>query len=143
MSTRSSQSLQRNLKCDLYGKIKSTSEDDDDIIVESEDPRKLVTCPVTTAIFEEPMRNKLCGHCVDKKGVAQMIAARKKMSCPVPGCSKGKNIPCRWEEYEEDEEMRLKVESWERREKRRREKEAEEEEDSSDGEEGMEDVEVL
>ena len=148
--------LQSALGCGPNGKPKKAraggNNDDDDIIVEDEvdkDGRKAVTCTTTKMVYTVPMRNTLCGHVVDKPTIAQMIKARRNYSCPIAGCAKaGKhaNVPCRWEEWVEDEDTKLKLESWKRRESRRKAREEEQDEDDEsddDDESEGEDVEVL
>ncbi|GMH87250.1 hypothetical protein TL16_g10795 [Triparma laevis f. inornata] len=132
-------------------KKRGRANSDDEIQMEEADKSKALKCTLTSNFFVNPMKNKLCGHVVDKSGVAQMMKAKKEQSCPLGvSCAKGKKQKCSWDLYEEDEEMRLKVESYRRREKKREEKRRREDDDDAidvdeeeGGEGGEEDVEVL
>ena len=80
---------------------------------------------------------------MDRSTIEQMIKNRTGYSCPIAGCSKGKKTPCMWDQWVEDEDMKLKLESWKRRESRRKAREEEEEEEEDSDESEGEDVEVL
>ncbi|KAL7473838.1 hypothetical protein ACHAXS_014358 [Conticribra weissflogii] len=105
--------------------------DDDELEVVNEnnvDDIHKFKCPITGMLFEDPVRNKKCGHTYSRAGLMQMIHNRKK-TCPVPGCA---NNRVSLEQVEDDDEMVLKVRRFKTREgaaKRRRElEEAENEE---------------
>ncbi|GMH96487.1 hypothetical protein TrVE_jg14427 [Triparma verrucosa] len=128
-----------------------SSSSDDEIIMEDADKTKALKCPLTSSYFVNPMKNILCGHVVDKAGVAQMIKSKKAQSCPLGvACKRGAKERADWKWYEDDEEMKLKVQSFLRREKKREEKRRKEDNDDAidvdsdgGGEEEEEDVEVL
>ncbi|GMH69712.1 hypothetical protein TrRE_jg4287 [Triparma retinervis] len=87
-------------------------------------------CPMTKMFYVNPMKNTICGHTVDEQSLEQLRKA-KKVNCAYPGCSnKNKGVDLKY--FVEDEDMRLKIESWKRRKeketaKRRKEEEEEEE----------------
>ena len=89
-------------------KKRSRNDDDDDLeIVDNvgvDDVHKL-KCPITGMLFQDPVKNKVCGHVYDQMGFNQLMRNGKK-KCPVPGCS---NHALKKEQLEPDEEMKLKV----------------------------------
>eukprot|EP00569_Conticribra_weissflogii_P004135 CAMPEP_0171330652 /NCGR_PEP_ID=MMETSP0878-20121228/2160_1 /TAXON_ID=67004 /ORGANISM="Thalassiosira weissflogii, Strain CCMP1336" /LENGTH=300 /DNA_ID=CAMNT_0011831011 /DNA_START=105 /DNA_END=1007 /DNA_ORIENTATION=+ len=99
------------------------ADDDDDLEVVNEnniDDVHKFKCPITGMLFEDPVRNKVCGHTYSRAGLMQMVKNRKK-TCPVPGCA---NNRVSLEQVEGDDEMVLKVRRFKTREdaaKRRRE----------------------
>mmetsp|Transcript_9849 Transcript_9849/g.14069 ORF Transcript_9849/g.14069 Transcript_9849/m.14069 type:complete len:299 (-) Transcript_9849:1448-2344(-) len=97
------------LKEALGEKVKKRSRNDDDELeivnnVGSDDIHAL-KCPITGMFFEDPVRNKVCGHTYDRKGLNQLFSTRKT-KCPIPGCS---NNTLSLSQVEVDDEMKLKV----------------------------------
>lgn len=73
-------------------------------------------CPITTMLYEEPVRNKVCGHVYSKAGIMQQLRARQTR-CPVAGC---RNRQVTKEQLEEDMETAMKVKRQRRREETER-----------------------
>lgn len=93
----------------LGEKVEKRSRNDDDDLeivnnVGSDDIHAL-KCPITGMFFEDPVRNKVCGHTYDRKGLNQLFSTRKT-KCPIPGCS---NNTLSLSQVEVDDEMKLKV----------------------------------
>eukprot|EP00794_Sanderia_malayensis_P012184 gene12184-13442_t len=58
----------------------------EDIVIAQVVGNKLL-CPITKTEMEEPMKNKLCGHCYGRKAIEEHIRRmRHKARCPVVGC---------------------------------------------------------
>jgi SUMO ligase MMS21 Smc5/6 complex component len=77
-------------------------------------------CPITAMLYEEPLRNKVCGHVYSKEGIVQMLRARQTR-CPVAGCRNG---VVTMEQLEEDMETAMKVKRQRRREETERQQRA-------------------
>lgn len=49
-------------------------------------------CPISQTRFEDPVKNKVCGHSYSKKSIMDLLSKnnsnRKPTRCPVIGCSK-------------------------------------------------------
>lgn len=89
-------------------KKKSRNDDDDDLEIVNNvgsDDVHALKCPCTGMFFENPVRNKVCGHTYDRAGLNQLISMRKT-KCPIPGCS---NNALSLNQVEVDDEMKLKV----------------------------------
>ncbi len=98
-----------SLRESLGEKVNKRSRNDDDDLeivnnVGSDDIHAL-KCPITGMFFEDPVRNKVCGHTYDRKGLNQLFSTRKT-KCPIPGCS---NNTLSLGQVEVDDEMKLKV----------------------------------
>jgi hypothetical protein len=103
-------------------------DDDDDleIVNNHNDDVHALKCPFTAMLFEDPVKDKNCGHTYSRAGLMQMISNRKR-NCPVPGCA-NKNVTL--ESVEEDEETKLKVRRFKTREENlRRQRELADDED--------------
>lgn len=89
-------------------KKRSRNDDDDDLEIVNnvgvDDVHKL-KCPITSMFFENPVRNKVCGHTYDRLGLNQLLGLNKT-KCPIPGCS---NSKLSINQVEVDDEMKLKV----------------------------------
>ena len=120
------------LRTTLGEKVKS---DDDDLeIMNNRDETHALKCPITATFFEDPVKNKVCGHTYSKSGLQQMLKNRKR-GCPVAGCS---NNNLGLAQVEPDDEMRMRVNRLRKREeqakkKRALEDEADEEEMGENG----------
>ena len=110
-----------NIICSLFhsreiltelGEQTTASNNDDDIQIMSGQQDASLKCPITTALLEEPMKNKVCGHVYSKPGILQMIGRVRQCKCPVPGCG---NNRVTVDQLEPDVEMDTLV----RRERRR------------------------
>lgn len=77
-------------------------------------------CPITASLYEEPLRNKVCGHVYSKAGIMQMLRARQT-NCPVAGC---RNRQVTMEQLEDDMETAMKVKRQRRREETERQQRA-------------------
>lgn len=77
-------------------------------------------CPITAMLYEEPLRNKVCGHVYSKAGIMQMLRSRQT-KCPVAGCRNG---VVTMEQLEEDVETAMKVKRQRRREETERQQRA-------------------
>jgi len=106
-------------------------DDDDDLeIVRNKDDVHALKCPFTGMLFENPVKNKVCGHVYDMAGLAQLLGMRKA-TCPVPGCS---NKTLSLAQVEEDEQMKLKVKRHRAREEaEKRKRDLEEDDDDQEG----------
>ncbi|KAL7550318.1 hypothetical protein ACHAWF_013557 [Thalassiosira exigua] len=110
-------------------------EDEDDLEIVQDrlgvDDVHALKCPITGMLFENPVKNKVCGHTYDRAGLDQMLGTNKH-TCPIAGCA-NKSVSA--SQVEEDEEMKLKVKRHKNREEAERRKRDLEEEDE-DGEGG-------
>jgi hypothetical protein len=108
--------------------------DDDDLeIVNTGDDVHALKCPITGTFFEDPVKNKVCGHSYSRGGLQQVLKNRKT-SCPVTGC---RNNGLSLQQVEEDEEMRMKVARFKKREEQaKRKRELEDEADEEEMGEG-------
>ncbi|KAK1737181.1 E3 SUMO-protein ligase, NSE2 family [Skeletonema marinoi] len=89
-------------------KKRARNDDDDDLEIVNNvgsDDVHALKCPITGMFFEDPVRNKVCGHTYDRKGLNQLFSTRKT-KCPIPGCS---NNTLSLGQVEVDDEMKLKV----------------------------------
>ena len=115
------------LRTTLGEKVKS--DDDDELeIMNNRDETHALKCPITATFFEDPVKNKVCGHTYSKSGLQQMVKNRKK-GCPVAGC---KNNDLSLAQVEPDEEMRMRVNRFKKREEQARKKRALEDEEDED-----------
>ena len=104
-----------------YKRLEKTfAKDDDDVEVEgdeSDDKRVLEwKCPYTRDAMKDPMRNKGCGHTINKESLDAILKGANK-TCPWAGCRRP--IASR-NDYEPDEELRMKLETAQRRQAKRR-----------------------
>lgn len=107
-------------KC-LGEKVKKRSrasrggDDDDDLELVEEnrgaDTENDLKCGITGMLYENPMKNKVCGHTYSKAGLEQMFR-NNKHKCPVPGCT---NNSVQWSQVEPDDMMVQRVERFQRR----------------------------
>mmetsp|Transcript_12898 Transcript_12898/g.19621 ORF Transcript_12898/g.19621 Transcript_12898/m.19621 type:complete len:284 (+) Transcript_12898:52-903(+) len=68
-------------------------------------------CPFSGVLFENPVRNKVCGHVYSKTSIETMFRSRK-FSCPVAGCT---NRRISRDQLEDHVEMAEKVARYKRR----------------------------
>ena len=89
-------------------------DDDDDleIVNNRSDDVHALKCPITAMLFDNPVRNKVCGHVYDLAGLKHLLASRKT-KCPVSGCA---NTTLSLTQIEDDEQMKLKVKRHKQRE---------------------------
>jgi hypothetical protein len=125
------------LKTILGEKSNNSNNDDDDLeIVTNTNDVHAYKCPVTGLLFENPVKNKVCGHTYDMAGLRQVLKNRKH-TCPIPGCT---NQNLNVGQVEEDEEMKMKVHRFKKREeqeKKKRELEDEEREEEMEEQGGF------
>uniref|UniRef100_A0A7S2EUI2 SP-RING-type domain-containing protein n=1 Tax=Ditylum brightwellii TaxID=49249 RepID=A0A7S2EUI2_9STRA len=113
------------------GSRANEEDDDDDLEILPDSSTVSLKCPVTGVFFENPLKNKVCGHTYSSAGLDQLIRMRKR-NCPIPGCA---NNQLSREQVEEDVEMEIKVKRYVRRmeQERMTQKEEDEEEDVGGG----------
>jgi hypothetical protein len=107
---------------------KVQQQDDELEILQTEQDANAYKCPITGMLFEQPVKNKVCGHTYSTLGLQQLLKNKKK-SCPIPGCTMnhlGMNM------VEEDEEMKMKVKRFKKREEMERKKRVMEDEVGED-----------
>lgn len=109
-------------------------DDDLEIVGNTNTNGESLKCPVTGLLYENPVKNKVCGHIYDKAGLHQVLKNRK-CTCPVAGCT---NRNLSEGQVAEDEEMKRKVKRFKMREEQERRKRELEEEVA--GEEEMEEA---
>jgi hypothetical protein len=103
-------------------------DDELEILQTFEQDANAYKCPITGMLFEQPVKNKVCGHTYSTLGLQQLLKNKKK-SCPIPGCTMnylGMNM------IEEDEEMKMKVKRFMKREEMKRKKRVMEEDMGED-----------
>jgi hypothetical protein len=72
---------------DMYAKKPA----DDDIEVVQTGPNTVsLLCPVTRALFEDPVKSKVCAHVFSRVGIMHMIGNKGYCQCPVAGCNNGR-----------------------------------------------------
>lgn len=89
-------------------------DDDDDLEVVNMPGSQNLKCPVTGMLFDDPVKNKVCGHVYSKAGIEQLLNVQGRKSCPVAGCV---NAHVERSQLENDVEMAMKVRKFIRREK--------------------------
>jgi SUMO ligase MMS21 Smc5/6 complex component len=89
---------------------KGTMEDEDEdleVLNPSSSSANELKCPITQALFKNPVRSKVCGHVYDEEATKHCIASgRGKMACPIPGCN-NRNVTR--EQLERDVQTALKL----------------------------------
>lgn len=90
--------------------------DDEDLEVmtqpgASQSQDSALRCKLTLQRFVRPFRNKLCNHVYEHQAIMQYLKTKK--ACPMPGCN---NQNMTEAQFEEDEEIIMKVRRLERRE---------------------------
>ena len=93
---------------DRLGEKEKRKEDEDELEViptQNNDSERSLKCPITGMFYENPLRNKVCGHVYSKSGFQQMLRS-KKAKCPVFGCN-NKNVS--QSQLEEDFEMEMRI----------------------------------
>jgi len=80
--------------------------DDDDIELEitNEENEASFKCPITYALFERPMKNKVCHHVYSFAGITHHLKSKRR--CPVAGC---RNDNVTMQQLHECEETKLRV----------------------------------
>lgn len=64
--------------------------DDDIEVVMSGNKTVSLKCPVTSALFQDPVKNKACGHVYSRVGIDHLLkSSRGRCNCPVAGCTNG------------------------------------------------------
>ena len=105
------------------------SNDDDDLeIVNNRDDVHALKCPITATLFEDPVKNKVCGHTYSRAGIQQVIKNRKT-TCPIAGC---KNNRLSVNQLETDEEMKMAVHRFKKKEELAKKKRAMDDEADED-----------
>ena len=69
--------------------------DDEDIVIENNRNKDIsagsVKCPLTKAVFQHPVKSKVCSHTFERAAIEQYLASKKNSTelaeCPLPGCS--------------------------------------------------------
>lgn len=65
----------------------SDGADDDEIaVIQGGGTRSSLKCPITCALMENPMKNKVCGHVYEKHAILVHIRNDRLKNCPVTGC---------------------------------------------------------
>ena len=108
------------------------SDDDDLEVVNNRDDVHKLKCPITATLFENPVKNKVCGHVYSRAGIQQVIK-NKKTTCPIAGCT---NNRLSMQQLEEDEETKMAVHRFKKKEelaKKKRALDDEADEDMGDG----------
>jgi|Transcript_13134 hypothetical protein len=100
------------------GRRSIDDDDDDDLeVINTQsggiDSVQSLKCPFTSSFYEDPVRNKVCGHTYSRAGLMQLINTRGQQPCPVTGCS---NNSVTMNQCEDDMEMIMKVHRYKRRE---------------------------
>jgi hypothetical protein len=95
------------------GKRSGDDDDDDDDLEVINSGTQSLKCPMTAMLFEDPVRNKQCGHVYSRNGIEQLLQTNGSKACPVAGCV---NHRVEREQLEEDLEMAMKVRKFKRRE---------------------------
>lgn len=71
--------------------IQGEDDDDDDMIIDRDSKVSLI-CPLTSAVFKEPVKSQACNHTFEKGAILNhiKIAGTKKTlaACPVAGCTR-------------------------------------------------------
>mmetsp|Transcript_624 Transcript_624/g.1463 ORF Transcript_624/g.1463 Transcript_624/m.1463 type:complete len:342 (+) Transcript_624:66-1091(+) len=116
------------------GGTKRSAEDDADEEDEEEfevvndaatghDTAAALTCPILATTYDNPVKNKVCGHTYSKAGFDHIMTRSRRggggaaVGCPVPGCS---NDHLRPSDMKEDVEMVMRVRRFKKREERER-----------------------
>lgn len=115
----------RDIRSSLGIKDRASKNKDDESDEELEVLRNPVgaqslKCPITTMLYVEPLRNKVCGHVYSKAGIVQLLRSGKA-KCPVAGCRNGSVTML---QLEEDVETEMKVKRQRRREETERQQRA-------------------
>ena len=90
-----------------------------------DDVEKKLKCPITTALMEDAVKNKVCGHVYSRVGVQGMFRSRN-FKCPMPGCS---NRRITQDQLEDDLQIQEKVKKFKRRRQRYLQSQADDEDD--------------
>ena len=94
------------------GDVDDDDDDELEIVNNRSDDVHALKCPITAMLFDNPVRNKVCGHVYDLAGLKHLLASRKT-KCPVSGCA---NTTLSLTQIEDDEQMKLKVKRHKQRE---------------------------
>ncbi len=109
--------MMKRLREKLREKVAGDDDDDDvQFEVQNTESEAQYKCPMTGKLFEDPVRNKLCGHVYDRRGIIFQLQ-NKKTHCPFPGC---RNQNVTMSQLEDDLEMKMKVERFKKRAERER-----------------------
>jgi Zinc-finger of the MIZ type in Nse subunit len=89
------------------------SGDDDIAIVQNENDEHAFKCPLTGALMEDPVKNKVCKHSYSRAAIMQHIqSSSKKCVCPVAACT-NKHVSA--SQLEPDKVMEANVRRFKRR----------------------------
>jgi len=107
-------------------------EDDELEIIPANESGSVISlkCPITGMLYEDPLKNKVCGHVISKAGFEQMVRTKKR-ACPVAGCT-NRNVT--HEQLEEDFEMVTRINRYKKRLQREREAQNQYSDDEDDNE---------
>jgi SUMO ligase MMS21 Smc5/6 complex component len=106
------QQIAQILGINSNGGTNLNEEDDLEVtIVQRDDPRSL-KCPITRQLFENPVKNKICGHSYDKEAIIQHLRIARNKKCPVAGCN---NINIKADQLLENIELTQEVRRYKRR----------------------------
>ena len=96
-------------------KLQNANESDEELELVENDPgaesEQALKCPFSGMLFENPVKNKVCGHVYSKSSIMTMFQSRK-YSCPVAACT---NRRISHDQLEDDIEMAEKVRRYKRR----------------------------
>ena len=86
-----------------------TKDTDLEMVMPSSSEENSMKCPIKGTLFEDPVINMICKHTYDRDG---LVHHRKsgKSQCPIPGCPNS-NL----DQIEDDIEMKLKVQQYNKR----------------------------
>jgi SUMO ligase MMS21 Smc5/6 complex component len=114
----------REIRSSLGIKERASKKDDDSDeeleVLRNPAGTQSLKCPITAMLYEEPLRNKVCGHVYSKAGIMQMLRSHQP-KCPVVGCRNG---AVTMSQLEEDVETEMKVKRQRRREETERQQRA-------------------
>lgn len=89
--------------------------EEDELQVLASNSTQNLKCPISAAIFEDPVRNKVCKHVYSRNALVQFLAQAKRKrncACPVFGCS---NQNLTLESCEPDQTTAMSVKRHERK----------------------------
>lgn len=49
--------------------------------------KETLTCPITSAKLQHPVKSRICGHVYEEKAITALLQKKRIMECPVAGCN--------------------------------------------------------
>uniref|UniRef100_A0A7S4IU13 SP-RING-type domain-containing protein n=1 Tax=Odontella aurita TaxID=265563 RepID=A0A7S4IU13_9STRA len=77
----------------------------------AQEQESMFKCPITGRLFENPVKNSVCGHVYSAQGLKHLLKS-KNHQCPVAGCTNNKLTK---DQVEDDPETVMKVRRYQRR----------------------------